>query len=160
MPDVSALGGGSMFYYVLYYLNDNPQYQGNAGTSSATPMWASLTAQINAIFADQGLPNLGYYNDLLYHAAALTPGAFNDVSLGNNVSSFYLATQDTPNAIYDQATGQWLVPTGLGYTAGKGYDMASGLGTPNGLLLARTLANIAQKQLYGTDSPSSKRPAT
>ncbi len=153
VPDVSALGGGSMFYYVLYYLNDNPQYQGNAGTSSATPMWASLTAQINAIFADQGLPHLGYYNDLLYQAAALTPGAFNDVSLGNNVSSYYLATPSTPNAIYDQATDQWLVPTGLGYAAGAGYDTASGLGTPNGLLLARTLANIAHNELYGTDAP-------
>lgn len=153
VPDVSALGGGSMFYYVLYYLNDNPQYQGNAGTSSATPMWASLTAQIDAIFKDQGLPHLGYYNDLLYQAAALTPAAFNDVSLGNNISSYYVATSSTPHAIFDPVAGQWLVPTGLGYTAGQGYDTASGLGTPNGLLLARTLANIAHNELFGTAAP-------
>ncbi len=76
IPDVAALGGGSMFYYVLYYLQGDPLYSANAGTSSATPMWASLTAQMDAIFADIGLPNLGFYNDILYQAAAIAPGSF------------------------------------------------------------------------------------
>lgn len=153
IPDVSALGGGSMFYYVLYYLQGNPQFSANAGTSSATPMWASLTAQIDAVFHDQGLPNLGFYNDLLYQAAAITPGAFNDVTLGNNVSSYFIADSTTPNAILDQATGQYIVPTGLGYQSGEGYDMTTGLGTPDGLLLARTLSNIANHELHGVDDP-------
>ena len=43
------------------------------GTSAATPLWASLGVQLNTIFADQGLPNLGYMNDLLYIAAAIKP---------------------------------------------------------------------------------------
>ncbi len=34
--------------------------------------------------------SLGYMNDLLYIAAAIAPASFNDVTLGNNVSSFAL----------------------------------------------------------------------
>ena len=61
------------------------------GTSAATPLWAALVAQLNAIFDDQGLPELGYMNDLLYIAAAIAPASFNDITLGNNTSSFSLA---------------------------------------------------------------------
>ena len=49
------------------------------GTSAATPLWASLAAQITTIFGDQGLPSLGYMNDLLYTAAAIAPASFNDM---------------------------------------------------------------------------------
>ena len=153
IPDVAALGGGSMFYYVLYYLQGDPLYSANAGTSSATPMWASLTAQMDAIFKDMGLPNLGYYNDMLYQAAAILPGAFNDVTLGNNISSYYIADKDTPYAIYDQTLDKYIVPTGLGYQSGEGYDLTTGLGTPDGLLLTRALATIANHELYGVDDP-------
>lgn len=153
IPDVAALGGGSMFYYVLYYLQGDPLYSANAGTSSATPMWASLTAQMDAIFADMKLPNLGFYNDILYQAAAIAPGSFNDVTLGNNISSYFLADKDTPYAIYDQAIDKYIVPTGLGYQSGEGYDLTTGLGTPDGLLLTRALALIANHELHGVDAP-------
>ena len=153
IPDVAALGGGSMFYYVLYYLHGDPLYSANAGTSSATPMWAALTAQIDAIFANMKLPNLGFYNDLLYQAAAISPGAFNDVTLGNNISSYFIADKDTPYAIYDQVLDKYIVPTGLGYESGEGYDLTTGLGTPDGLLLARALAQIANHELHGVDDP-------
>ena len=153
IPDVAALGGGSMFYYVLYYLQGDPQFSASGGTSAATPMWASLTAQIDAIFRDMGLPNLGFYNDMLYQAAAISPGAFNDVTLGDNVSSYYIADETTPYAIYDHVLGEYIVPTGLGYQSGEGYDLTTGLGTPDGLLLTRALANIANHELYGVDAP-------
>ena len=58
------------------------------GTSAATPLWASLISQINAVFLDQRLPQLGYMNDLLYTAAAIAPASFNDVTMGNNISSY------------------------------------------------------------------------
>ena len=47
----------------------------STGTSAAAPLWAALVAQFNAIFQDQGLPPLGYMNDLLYIAAAVAPAA-------------------------------------------------------------------------------------
>ncbi len=70
-PDVSANAGGN-----LSYLTPNADMVGtgpDGGTSAATPLWASLGVQLNTIFADQGLPNLGYMNDLLYIARPRSP---------------------------------------------------------------------------------------
>jgi hypothetical protein len=82
-------------------------------------------------------------NDLLYIAAAIAPGSFNDVTLGNNVSSFALG-----GAFSDAETGTAITPTGYGYQAGPGYDLATGLGSPNGLLLARALSDIAHSEMW------------
>src|SRR5262249_7982491 len=38
--------------------------------------------------------------------------------------------------------------TGYGYHAGPGYDLATGLGTPNGLLLTRAMSAIAHHQMF------------
>jgi hypothetical protein len=117
-----------------------------AGTSAAAPMWSALTAQFDAVFRDQSLPHLGYMNDLLYTAAAIAPASFNDITLGNNTSSFlYGGNYLTPTASGNTATVA-VTPTGWGYEAGTGYDMTTGLGTPNGLLLARALTAIAHEQ--------------
>jgi uncharacterized protein DUF4114 len=45
------------------------------------------------------------------------------------------------------------VPTGLGYAAQPGFDLTSGLGSPNGLLLARALTAIAHQQVSFSTSP-------
>ncbi len=140
VPDVSALAGGN-----LYYLVPTPDMTGtapNGGTSAATPLWATLVSQLDFIFADQGLPNLGYMNDLLYIASAINPASFNDITLGNNVSSF-VSGEGTW-----ETSGITVMPTGFGTTAGPGYDLASGLGSPNGTLLARALTAIAHDQMY------------
>ena len=93
MPDVAALAGGDIRYTVLNadYVNGTAgaTWPGGGGTSVASPLWASLTTQFNVIFRDQGLPNLGYYNDLLYIASVIAPGSFNDIQLGNNITGFY-----------------------------------------------------------------------
>ena len=144
VPDVSANAGGNMFYITP----DGPMTGtfGADGTSAASPFWASLAVQINAVFRDQGLPNLGYMNDLLYIAAAIAPGSFNDVTLGNNVSSFVYGGNW-------QSDGTAITPTGFGYYSGPGYDLTSGLGSPNGMLLARALTTIAHGQMYFGDEP-------
>ena len=49
----------------------------------------TLAAQITTIFGDQSLPSLGYMNDLLYTAAAIAPASFNDITFGNNITSYY-----------------------------------------------------------------------
>ena len=46
--------------------------QGDDGTSASTPFWPT-SAQLNAVFHDQKLPQLGYMNDLLYIASAIAP---------------------------------------------------------------------------------------
>ena len=127
------------------------------GTSAAAPLWTSLVSQFDTIFHDQGLPQLGFMNDLLYYADAIAPGSFNDIVFGNNVTSFHLGgpldTLDTKTGVLSDVT-----LTGFGYHAGPGYDLASGLGTPNGTLLARALTAIAHQQISFHDAARRGEP--
>ena len=141
-PDVTANAGGNLNYTVP--TADMTENTSNGGTSAASPFWTALTVQINTVFHDQGLPNLGFMNDLLYIASAIAPASFNDVSVGGNYSSFYYDA----NGPYKSDGG--VQPTGYGYDAGYGYDYVSGLGSPNGLVLARTLTAIAHAQTSTT----------
>jgi hypothetical protein len=129
---------------------------GDVGTSASTPFWASLITQINAVFADQKLPRLGYMTDLLYIAASIAPASFNDETLGNNVSSFFLGgpITDQKTSPNGDVTKTAITPTGYGYYAGPGYDSTTGLGSPDGLLLARTLDAIAHVQTYFGNQPN------
>src|SRR5262249_54954825 len=101
---------------------------------------------IDTIFHDQGLPNLGFMNDLLYQADAVAPGSFNDIVFGNNITAFALGG---PISNTDTKSGSTIdvTLTGYGYHAGHGYDLTTGLGTPNGTLLARALTAIAHHQV-------------
>lgn len=154
VPDVSGLASGNMEYVVPQPDLSSDPTRGDGGTSAATPLWASLAVQINAVFQDQHLPDLGYMTDLLYIAAAVAPASFNDVTIGNDTSSFVMGG-DVYKAMPPGGSGspESITPTGAGYAAGPGYDLASGLGSPNGLLLARALTAIAQAQLNYSDSP-------
>ena len=145
LPDVSANAGGNMFWLVPGA--DMTSIQGDDGTSAATPFWAGLAAQLNAVFADQHLPQLGYMTDLLYIASAITPAAFNDITIGKDASSFVLGGAFTSDGVN-------ITPTGYGYEAAAGYDLASGLGTPNAPLLAQALTHIAHHQMSFAHVPS------
>ncbi len=112
VPDVSALAGP--FPY-LEYVNGNWGAWG--GTSLAAPFWASLTALADASSACSNR-NIGFANPALYQAAASDPSAFNDVTSGNN-----------------DLSGD----NGGLYLAGPGYDLATGLGTPEAGPLAGAL---------------------
>ncbi len=114
VPDVAALAGGNLGYNVP--TEDMTGTHGDGGTSASAPLWAALVAQFNALFRDQELPQLGYMNDLLYIAAAIAPAAFNDVTLGNNTSSFSLGGPYlTPAAGADGKTPEEAItPTGYG----------------------------------------------
>ncbi|MGD1011252.1 MAG: protease pro-enzyme activation domain-containing protein [Acidimicrobiales bacterium] len=88
------------------------------GTSSATPIWAALLALVNASSACSadlvnGVPDAGFASPILYGIAA-SPTAyaasFNDVVSGDN--------------------DQYGLDSGLLFPARAGYDMASGLGSP------------------------------
>ena len=150
-PDVSILAGGNAAYQFAN-TNFTEYYGAGYGTSAAAPMWASLIVQIDTIFADQGLPDLGYAHDLLYMASAIAPASFNDVTIGNNISSFAFggSTYTTESYAGDMVN---IIPTGFGYYAGPGYDLVTGLGSPNATVLARTLSAAAHSQMYFADQP-------
>jgi subtilase family serine protease len=108
VPDVSALAGP---YPFLFYIGGSWEDWG--GTSFASPLWAALIALSDASSACDGEP-IGFANPTLYSIAGSDPGAFNDITSGNN-----------------DITGA----NGGLYPALTGYDMATGLGSPNGAAL-------------------------
>jgi subtilase family serine protease len=127
VPDVSADGDPNTGY-VIYWNGSGTAvapatkgWQVVGGTSAAAPAWAALIALTNASATCAGTP-IGFANPALYHAAATAYSSdFNDVTSGNN-----------------DMTGAF----GL-YPAGSGYDMATGLGSPNGTALAQALCTDA-----------------
>jgi subtilase family serine protease len=85
------------------------------GTSAGSPQWAAITA-----LADQaGHHRLGFLNPYLYAIAAtpLYKSVFHDVTTGNNAVSSVIT----------------------GYSAGKGWDPVTGLGTPDVSKLIRVI---------------------
>jgi kumamolisin len=86
-----------------------------AGTSQAAPIWAALTVLMNQYLLAHGGRQLGHINPLLYRVAegANLPG-FRDVGLGGNAVDI----------------------------AQPGYDLVTGLGSPNIDYLVRDLLDI------------------
>jgi hypothetical protein len=83
------------------------------GTSAATPTFAGIVALINQNTGSRQ----GNVNYTLYPMAATSPAAFHDITTGNNMVPCTAGTTDCPNG------GE------IGYSAGVGYDQASGLGS-------------------------------
>ena len=114
VPDVSA-DADPYSGYVVYY---DGSWGGIGGTSAAAPLWAAFTALTNASTTCAG-KNIGFANPVLYKAAASGYSSdFQDITSGNND---YTGTN----------SGK--------FTAGTGFDMASGLGTPDGAGLPAAL---------------------
>jgi subtilase family serine protease len=98
-----------------FYLcaDQSPCEEGWGGTSFATPMWAGYMALVNQQAVANGNPVLGFVNPAIY---ALGVGStyttdFHDIKSGSN-----------------------------GEPAVKGYDLATGWGSPNGSALITALA--------------------
>jgi hypothetical protein len=121
-PDVSAeadeFTGAVTIYGVGLGYGGADGWATIGGTSSATPIWAALIALVNAsptCSADRvnGVPDVGFASPILYGIAA-NPAAyaasFNDIVSGNN--------------------DDFGVDEGLVFPAHVGFDMASGLGSP------------------------------
>jgi hypothetical protein len=88
------------------------------GTSAAAPLWAAFTTQVNQFRVLNGFNRIGFINKSLYSLATSSSYAsdFHDIADGSN---------------------------NLFYSAVTGYDMATGLGTFNGLSLISDLGGKA-----------------
>ena len=100
-PDVSALGEG-------YQVVQNGDVASVGGTSASTPAFAGMVSLLNEARLQAGMPALGFLNPWIYKNA----DAFTDVVLGTN------------------AIGRGDYPLDYGYNATKGWDPATGLGSP------------------------------
>jgi len=93
------------------------------GTSAAAPLWAGFIALANQQGSSTGHPPVGFINPALYAIAqtANYTNCFRDITAGNNTWS------QSPNLFY----------------ATNGYDLCTGLGTPNGMNLVNALVSSA-----------------
>jgi hypothetical protein len=101
------------------YVRANGQDQFVGGTSCAAPLWAGFAALVNQQAAQLGLPPAGFLNPALYTLAANSnsPALFHDIVTGNNTNA------SSPAKFF----------------AVPGYDLCTGLGTPNGTNLINAL---------------------
>jgi subtilase family serine protease len=115
VPDVSALADIVPGWPVV----TDAALQPVGGTSGSTPLIAAATALVDGSERKAGRPRVGLANGWFYQAAS-QPGAFFDITTGNN---------DLAGVGCCQATA--------------GYDPASGLGVPNWAVLPATLVKPA-----------------
>jgi subtilase family serine protease len=101
------------------------------GTSAAAPTWAALTALADSSSYCSG-GHVGFVNPTLY---ALPASDFYDVTQGTNADDGV-----------------------AGYAAGPGYDMASGLGAPDGAALVPALCGAAAGTMV--NEPTVTTPST
>ena len=121
VPDVSADADPSTGY-IVYDTHDfgGSHWAALGGTSGAAPLWAAVLAV--AASANGNTVGYGALNPALYVLAQKSPSTYlNDITSGNND---YNATNG----------GQ--------FPAMSGYDMGSGLGTPEASQLASGLTGI------------------
>src|SRR5579872_439966 len=125
-PDVSLSAASHDGYLIVSGGFPAPVY----GTSAATPSFAGILALVNQYQELNGVETRsgqGNINPNLYSLAQTTPGIFHDVTAGDNIVGCVSGTPDC-------STGS------LGYTAGPGYDLVTGLGSVDGFNLAVNLA--------------------
>jgi hypothetical protein len=128
VPDVSA-DADPYTGYAIYW---DASWWSIGGTSAGAPLWSALLSLTDASSACASDP-VGFADPALYAAAAVDPGAFHDITAGNNDFT------RTNNGTYP----------GL-----AGYDMASGLGSPTANLPAALcrVANPTQLQIVSASS--------
>ncbi|MDE1154251.1 MAG: Ig-like domain repeat protein [Acidobacteriaceae bacterium] len=160
LPDVSLIAAGS-HDGTLYcsegscILDDNGNVLSAGvvgGTSVAAPTMAGVQALINQKNGGrQGVPNYYYYR-----VAAMQNTA-------NCSSATYLTTADATCGFHDVVSGNNNVPSNsagtasIGFTASAGYDLATGLGSPDVTKLATIWSSVS---FNATTTTLSLTPAT
>ncbi len=136
VPDVSADADPSTGYAVYCTVaaagcSSSGGWITVGGTSAAAPLWAGSTALINQYLQGQGQSPVGHITPTLYSLFNGQPpfAPFHDITQGNNL--FYQAT--------------------------SGYDMASGIGSPDVYNIARDLASSSGG---GTPTPTPSATVT
>jgi len=119
IPDVAMNADEDMY---IIYGGKGQGSDGWGGTSFAAPLWAGFMALVNQQAAAVSSPPAGFINPAIYGIAAGPNYAscFHDITTGNNT------WRSSPNLFY----------------ATNGYDLCTGLGTPNGQNLINALAPL------------------
>jgi hypothetical protein len=116
------------------------------GTSAAAPTFAGVLALVNQYQVANGVETeagQGNINPNLYSLAQTTPSIFHDITGGNNIVPCVAASPDCGT----DGT--------LGYAAGPGYDLVTGLGTVDVYNLAVNLTTQWNTPAISGLNPSS-----
>ncbi|MDQ2907014.1 MAG: S53 family peptidase [Chloroflexota bacterium] len=144
VPDVSLNADpnrGYLVYCSVVATGCSPAgFYSAGGTSAAAPMWAAFIALTNEKTLHDGGFNIGFINPYLYQIDQNVSGTsysndFHDVTSGNNDG-----LNDGKNI----------------YPATAQYDLASGLGSYNGLNLANDLETLANTKNGARSAPANK----
>merc|ERR1712151_907748 len=103
-----------------YCIATGGRFAGVAGTSASCPVAAGIFSKLNGLRLAAGKPAMGFLNPFIYQ----NPNAFNDVTSGVNSDS-----------------------KTYGFTAVKGWDAATGFGTPNYEALAKAAMAAVERTL-------------
>jgi len=124
VPDVTATGGKRHGYHVYASLPDDdgqgiepPTYMQVGGTSLTAPLWAALWATITG-------GEFVHAGKFIYSSYGTS--GFRDITVGNNMFTTSYGV--------------------IGYSATPGYDLCSGLGSPNGAKLKEALDLFKQNE--------------
>lgn len=107
------------------------------GTSVGAPVFAGIVALIN----QKTNSTQGNLNPVLYSLAASAPAAFHDITSGDNIVPCKTGTTDCPAGT-----------TAIGYSAGTGYDLVTGLGSVDAAALLSNFTASSSDSSSGSDS--------
>jgi uncharacterized protein (TIGR03437 family) len=110
VPDVALAASAD---HDGYFTFENGGAGVHGGTSAATPVFAGIVLLMNQYLGTNGLGNI---NPNLYKLASSTNNVFHDVTTGSNFVACVAGTNGCVGGM-------------LGYSAGQGYDMVTGLGS-------------------------------
>jgi subtilase family serine protease len=148
VPDISASASADHDPYLICsedganpptctagFRDSNGNLAAVGGTSAAAPTLAAVFALVDQYLVTNGFQStsgLGNANPSLYHFAAYSPSALNDITSGSNIVPCTTGTTSCPTT----GTLQY------GFSAGTGYDQVTGLGSINGNALATAWGNL------------------
>jgi len=120
IPDIAFSASGNHDPYMV--VNTNGQ-RATGGTSASAPAFAGVVALLDQYLSHgnpqsgpQSQPGLGNINPELYRMARATTNVFHDITQGDNLVPCAAGSPNCSNGL-------------LGFAAGPGYDLASGLGS-------------------------------
>ena len=121
-PDVAYNAGYGVDVYDSYNNGNATPWSSIGGTSAGAPQWSALIAIANQGRAVNSLTSLNGYIQTLPFLYSAPSTDFHDIIYGQN----------------------------SGYQAGPGYDMVTGLGTPNAAQVVGSLESLALLPVSGT----------